>query len=66
MSHTQHLVTTLRHSVNATRVGPREDVEGMLRDMAFVCRLTAKVKASILADRDEDPDTAPELAATAS
>ena len=67
MSHTQHHVTILRPSVSATRVGPRTDVESMLRDMAFVCRLTAQVKAAILADRDDECSTTTrELAASAS
>jgi hypothetical protein len=70
-------MTPITNSTEATRTAPaaeqtlapmtREEVKKMLRDAAFVLRMTARVKAEIVAARPETakggPRTAPELPA---
>ena len=51
-----HPMTRRQPSARLARpASPHAEAEALLRDMAFVCRLTERVKATLLAERAATP-----------
>jgi hypothetical protein len=46
---------TTRRQPSNRPAGPPAEAEALLREMAFVCRLTERVKAALLAERAATP-----------